>query len=162
MKSVSSRVQGECCLGAKEMKPSFKQCQLFYHQKKLWHVWQKWYHYRAMCYLNWTTLHLTCYHYNSIMTLFFWFFSQESLPYSWLVLGWLFVCQHECVYCRDSGRWASSSIAPLPVPWWQALIKWTSALPCIISVTIQPANKIHARPMPRLPSQPTLQSRKQT
>lgn len=101
-----------------------------------------------MCYSTsmeqtWFTFYLTCFLYNSIITLLFWFLSQESLPYPWLVLGWLFVCQHECVYCRDSGRWASSSIPPLPVPWWQALIKWTSALPCTISVTVQPPNKTH-------------------
>lgn len=50
------------------------------------------------------------------MTLGLWFLSQESLPHPGLVLGWLFVCQHERVHCRDSGRWASSSIPPSTSP----------------------------------------------
>lgn len=101
------------------------------------------------------TFYLNCNLYNRVMTLVFWSLSQESLPYPRLVLGWLFVCQHECIHCWDSGRWASSSILCLPVPWRQALIKWTSALPCTISVTVQPANKTRTHPAPAVTTQRT-------
>lgn len=162
MQSVSSRVQSERCLGAcaiTEMK-SFKQWQLFTAGRCV----RSLHRHRAV----WATNTLSNFYllshvlYNSIITLVFWRLSQESLPYPGPVLGWLFVCQHERVHCRDSGRWASSPIPRLPVPWWQALIKWTSARPCSISVTVRPANKIHSSPVPRLLSQPTEQSRKQT
>lgn len=149
---VSSRVQGEHSLGdgaIMDIKSSFKQCQPFvtleselgivlsvgwiwevlkYHLFKLTQPWNLTYNFPS---------HLISLVFFSCIFLFL---SQESLPHSGPVLGWLFVCQHECVYCRDSGRWAASSIRFLSVPRWQALIRQTSALPCTISVTVQPAN----------------------
>lgn len=67
-----------------------------------------------------------------------WCLPQKSLPNPGFVLGWLSVRQHERVYCRDSVGWASSSVPLDQSCNDKALIKWTSALPCTISVTVQP------------------------
>lgn len=133
---------------------------LYYTKFILWIC--KLYHYRTMWLTNTWFIKLgifTCYLHHNMITLVFWFLSQESLPYPGFVLGRLPVRQHERVYCRDSGGWASSSIPLYPSRDDKALIKWTSALPCTISVTVQPANKTDSSPVPRLPSE---QSRKQT
>lgn len=136
---------------------------LYYTKFILWIC--KLYHYRTMWLTNTWFIKLgvpsifTCYLHHNIITLVFRFLSQKSLPYPGFVLGRLSVCQHERVYCRDSGGWASSSIPLYLSRDDKALIKWTSALPCTISVTVPPANKTDTSPMPRLPSE---QSRKQT
>lgn len=79
------------------------------------------------------------------MTFVYCLLLQKGLPHPGFVLGGLPVRQHERVHCRDRGGWASSSIPLYQSPDDKALIKWTSAPLCTISVTVQAASRTDAR-----------------
>lgn len=82
---------------------------------------------------------------DDIMTFVYCLLLQKGLPHPGFVLGRLPVRQHERVHCRDRGGWASSSIPLYQSPDDKALIKWTSAALCTISVTVQAASRTDAR-----------------